>query len=122
MSNWEKLKTKLDDDTVKKGKKRKRQEITQAVKECVLEMLHSTWQTVWSLWTYLSSCCYRRDKAQKAKEDEQAAKLRKVEKDTNAVPTEEKERYIGMDCEMVSRVFMLTLWSSSSQSCVVHAG
>lgn len=43
MSNWEKLKTKLDDDTVKKGKKRKRQEITQAVKECVLEMLHSTW-------------------------------------------------------------------------------
>lgn len=31
MSNWEKLKSKLDEDKSKKGKKRKRSEISQAV-------------------------------------------------------------------------------------------
>lgn len=43
-----------------------------------------------------------RDRADKAKEEEKAMKLRRVEEDDQGLSLEDKERYIGMDCEMVS--------------------
>ena len=43
-----------------------------------------------------------RDRADKAKEEEKAMKLRRVAEDDQGLSLEDKELYIGMDCEMVS--------------------